>query len=278
MFNAFSKLALGQCTVKGTKGWKALCACNAFGSCGRRILKDGSEGVLSTCHGMPQDCGVPARLRHAVSNVLFGHFTPAKAAEARAKGDAGHVERAMDEWPTVLTEGMAHMFSSDVPEGGTWGSLRGKNVTCVPLQNAVMTIIDVKLTSCLRTHLSKPKHGKATSTGHLEGLNGLAAQHNPKDGNTKGLEHSARHCKAALHMNQNGMGRSRGFPTIQAGVIVPAPVPERGREGGMITNAVPHKTAIARSLEAATGFGQGDFCSGQADLLVLRNAKRVLQT
>ena len=278
MFNAFSKLALGQCTVAGTKWVKALCKDNAFGSCGKQLLKDGSEGTRSSCHGMPQDYGVPARLRYAVSNSVFGHFTAAKAAEARAKSDTGYSKRAMLEWPAVLKGGMQHMFSSDIPEGGTWGSLRGKRVTCIPYQNAIMTIIHVKLTLCLPTHLSKPKFGKATSTGHLEGLNGLAAQHNRKDGNTEGLEHSARHCKATLHMNQNGMGRSRGFPTIQGGAIVPTPVPERGREGGMITNAVPYKTAIARSLEAATGFGAGDFCGRQAEVLNLRHAKRVLQT
>ena len=54
---------------------KALCQDNAFGSCDKQILKDGSEGTWSPCHGMPQDHGVPARLRCAVSNAVFGHFT-----------------------------------------------------------------------------------------------------------------------------------------------------------------------------------------------------------
>ena len=170
------------------------------------------------------------------------------------------------------------MFSSDIPEGGTWASLRGKNITCIPLQNAIMAIIDVKLTKCLPTHLSKPKHGKPTATGHLEGLNGLETLHNPKNAYTGGLEHACRHAKATVHVNQNGMGRARGFPTIQGGVIQPTSVPERGQLAGMVSNATPWKTTLARSLEVATGFGAGDFCGRQAEVLILRNAKKVLRT
>ena len=278
IYNAFSKLALGQCTVEGTKGWKALCKANAYGSCGKQVLKDGSEGKHCSCHGMPQQHGLPARLRCAASNALLGHFTHAKAAAARAKGDTEYPARAMKEWPVALVDGMAHMFSSDIPEGGTWAMLRGKNITCIPLQNAIMAIIDVKLTKCLPTYLSKPKHGKPTATGHLEGLNGLETLHNPKNAYTGGLEHACRHAKATVHMNQNGMGRARGFPTIQGGVIQPTSVPERGQLAGMVSNATPWKTTLARSLEVATGFGAGDFCGKQAEVLILRNAKKVLRT
>ena len=63
----------------------------------------------------------------------------AKAAKARAKGDTGHIKRSMLGWPAVLKGGTKHVFSSDIPEGGTWGSPRGKNVTCIPHQNAIMT-------------------------------------------------------------------------------------------------------------------------------------------
>ena len=278
MYNAFSKLALGHCSVAGTKGWKQLCKANAFGSCGKQILKDGSEGKHCSCHGMPQQYGLPARLRYAASNTILGHFTHAKAAAARATRDTGYVARALGEWPAVLKAGMAHMFSSDVPEGATWASLRGKRVTCIPLQNAIMAIIDVKLTQCLPTCLSKPKYGKPTATGHLEGLNGLETLHNPKNAYTGGLEHACRHAKATVHMNQNGMGRALGFPTFQDGVIKAIPVPERGQAAGMVSNATPWKMALARSLEQATGFGQGDFCGKQAGVLILRNAKKVLRT
>ena len=75
---------------------------------------------------------LPARLRHAASNITLDHFTHAKAAAARATRDTGHVARALGEWPAVLKAGMAHVFSSKIPEGATWASLRGKRVTCIP--------------------------------------------------------------------------------------------------------------------------------------------------